>query len=282
MGYFEITKREILVSIAIFFLMIGIGFLISQNIESKVEEENEVYHKALKIEDIDTYNYAKDTNIGNCFTFFTLDADTPQTIPELTGEYLYIERVYEEEHYKSRTVTETYTDSKGKTQTRTRIEHYWEWDVESRDRYQSPTCTFNGESFSTDRFSGINDHRLELDESTVTSDYLDQLGWSASYLKKGSHKRWSFYVVPLHLEGATYVNLADGTVQSKKIPLKVNSSVQSVYESYLSSATFGTVMFWILWIMLTGGLIFGYCYLDNNYLEDDNGKSKKSNWRYWS
>lgn len=272
MGYFEITKREILVSIAIFFFMIGVGFLISQNIASKVEEQNEEYHKALKIEDMNTYNYAKDTDVGNCFTIYTLDADTPQTIPELTGEYLYIERVYEEEHYKSRTVTETYTDSKGKTQTRTKVEHYWEWDIMDRDTWTSPTCTFNGESFSTDRFSGLGDYRLTLDESTVSADYHDRLGWSSTYLKRGSHKRWSFYVVPLHLEGATYVNLAEDTVQNNRIQLRNGRTVQEVYESYLSSSSAGTVIFWIFWIILTIGIIYGYCYLDNNYLEDNKHK----------
>ena len=50
----EVTKREILVSIAIFFIMLGFGFLISQNISERTEEANEEYRKALKIEDLET------------------------------------------------------------------------------------------------------------------------------------------------------------------------------------------------------------------------------------
>lgn len=77
---FRITKREVLASIAIIFFMLATGFLISGNIASDIEEKNEVYHKALKIEDEDMYNHAKSIGVGNAFTYFSLDAVTPQSI----------------------------------------------------------------------------------------------------------------------------------------------------------------------------------------------------------
>ena len=30
---------------------------------------------------------------------------------------------------------------------------------------------------------------------------------------------------------------------------------------------FGTVMFWIFWIVLIGGAVFGFYYMDNKWLE---------------
>lgn len=277
-GEFTITKREVLVSVAIFFLMLAIGFLISQGISSSIAEKNEVYRKALKIEDMDMYNYAKTTGVGNSFTIYTLDAEVPQSVPELTGEYLYIERIYEEEHEKERTVEETYTDSNGKKKTRTKKVKYWEWDLMDTDTYVSPTVNFNGESIEWSRIRGLGSYSESLDENTVTHEYQDRLGWSSTYLKVGSHKRWSFDVIPLHSEGSTYVDLGDGTVRSDKIPLRPNTSVPDLYESYLSSSGAALVIFWIFWIILTGGAIFAYCYLDNNYLEDDNGKSLRRRW----
>lgn len=283
MGEFEITKREVLVSVAIFFLMLAIGFLISQNIASSIDEKNEVYNKALKIDNIDTYNYAKTTNVGNSFTIYVLDADEPQSVPELTGEYLYIQRVYEEEHEKEREVEvdEYYTDSEGNRKTRKvkKKEKYWEWDTMSRDTYVSSTVTINGEQFPYSRISGLGSHTENLNEDTVTSEYSDRLGWSSMYLKRGSHKRWSFYVIPTHSEGSMYVDLGNSTIRSDKIKLHQGTSPSDLYNQYLSSPTAVLVVFWLVWIILTGALIYGYCYFENDYLED--GSSKISIPKIW-
>lgn len=281
MGDMRVTKREVLVSVIILLLMLAIGFLISQDISSNIEEQNEVYHKALKIEDMNTYNYAKTIGVGECFATYTLDADTPQSVEELTGEYLYIERIYEEEHQKTRVVEEEYTDSDGNKKTRTKTETYWEWDIMSRDYYESPTVTINGESVDTDRIVGLSSRTESLDSSTVASNYQDRLGLSSTYLKVGSHRRWSFRVIPLHSEGSMYVDLGDGIIRSKKISLHPDIAVQDLYDSYVSSSKAGIIIFWIVWIIFTGGIIFAYCYFDNDYLEDDNGNSKRRSRYRW-
>jgi hypothetical protein len=46
----------------------------------------------------------------------------------------------------------------------------------------------------------------------------------------------------------------------------VNSTIAEVIKSYESGAEL--VLFWFGWIILTGGLIFGFIYLDNHWLED--------------
>lgn len=267
MNRFEITKREVLLSIAIVCIMIAVGFLISGNISSSIDEKNEVYNKALKIEDMDMYEHAKSIGVGNAFTSFTLDAVTPQSIPELIGEYLYIERIYEIETLKTRVVTETYTGSDGKTHTRTRTEQYWEWDVYSRDVYESPTVIFNGIEYDTNKFSNYPSHWLDISESTINSEYLSGHNWSSTYLYKSSHKRYHYYVVPTHFEGSTYLNLSNGDIEGTP-KLHKDTEVQNLYQSYLSSATGWIVAFWILWIILSGGLVFGFYYLDNKWLED--------------
>ena len=50
-GEFEITKREILASISIVALLLLIGILISSKISEYLTDKNEIYNKAVKIED---------------------------------------------------------------------------------------------------------------------------------------------------------------------------------------------------------------------------------------
>lgn len=252
---FEITKREVLVSIAIIFLMLATGFLISGNIASAVEEKNEIYHKALKIEDEDMYNHAKSIGVGNAFTYFSLDAVTPQSIERLAGEYLYIERIYEEEHYKSRTVTKK--DANGKEYQKT--EWYWEWDHEKTDYWESPTVIFNGEEYPTNKFTN-------LPTSSHGYDYIS------------IHKRYKYYTTDIHLEGSAYLNFGVGSIDGK-VYLASSTTVQDLYQSKLGNPTVYTVVFWIVWIILTGFLVFGFYYLDNYWLEDNPNGGRKRRYR---
>ena len=67
-GDFTITKREIMVSIIIIFVLITIGFFIANSIENEIEEKNEKYYKSLKIDNnVDQFKYAINTNIGYTF-----------------------------------------------------------------------------------------------------------------------------------------------------------------------------------------------------------------------
>lgn len=36
----------------------------------------------------------------------------------------------------------------------------------------------------------------------------------------------------------------------------------------VSGAKGALVGFWLFWIVLTGGVIYGFCYFDNRWLED--------------
>lgn len=253
---FEITKREVLVSIAIAFIMLALGFVISGNISSAIEESNEVYHKALKIEDQDMYDHAKSIGVGNAFTFFSLDAVTPQSIERLDGEYLWIKRVYEEEHYKSRTVTKKDADGKEYTET----EWYWEWDEEKTEYWSSPTVIFNGEEYPKDQFTNYptNSHGY---------DYLSL------------HRRYSYYTIPTHLEGSAYLNFGIGMINGK-VRLASGMTVQDHYQYSLSNPAVGVTIFWVCWVIFGGFLIFGFYYLDNKWLEDNSSDTHRHRRHY--
>lgn len=115
----EITKREILASISIITIMILFGILISTKISEYQMDKNEIYNKAVKIEDQSMFQYGMDTNIGNAFVYGILEAVDTVTYPEIDGKYMYISKV--EEHYNMHTRTYTTTDSKGHTHTHRNI-----------------------------------------------------------------------------------------------------------------------------------------------------------------
>lgn len=130
----EITKREILASLVIVFIMIGIGALIGVNIKDSIQKSNEMYSTALKIKDKGDYDYAIETEQGNIITQGVISAEKPVKTNDLSGEFLYIKKITE--RYTQH--TEVYTDSNGKTKTRT----YWSWDVISSDKTQSKKSNF--------------------------------------------------------------------------------------------------------------------------------------------
>ena len=117
-GDFEITKREILASISIIAVMLLIGVLISSKISEHQLDANEVYNKAVKIDNTDLFQYGMDTNVGNAFVYGDLVAVDTVTYTEIGGEYMYIEKV--KEKYTKHTRTVTYKDSNGKTHTKKR------------------------------------------------------------------------------------------------------------------------------------------------------------------
>lgn len=63
MRNFEITKREVLASISIIAVMILVGILISAKITERQMDRNEVYNKAVKIDNQEMFSYGMRTNL---------------------------------------------------------------------------------------------------------------------------------------------------------------------------------------------------------------------------
>ena len=129
----EVTKREIIISIAIAAIMLIIGFFISGKIIDAQNDKNAEYQKAVHIEDSDLFLYGMDTNIGNAFVYGDLQAVDTETFDEIGGEYLHVEKIEERYERHEREVTET--DSEGKKHTKTEV--YYEWETEDRESKHS-------------------------------------------------------------------------------------------------------------------------------------------------
>lgn len=239
----EITKREILFSIVIICIMLAIGIIISGNINDKVMEKQQEYITALQIDnDKDLFEYGMRTNVGNAFVYGELKAVDPVTFNEIGGEYSYVEKV--KEKYTRHTRTVTYKDSNGNTRTKTEV--YWTWDaVDSWDKH-STKITFLDVEFD---YGMIN---------FPSSRYIDTHDG-------GYHIRYVYYGAPIYSIGTIYTHLKDGTITKSR--MYHNDTIEETLE--LKTSDCRIVLFWIFWILLTGGIVCGFYYIDNRWLEDN-------------
>ena len=240
-GTFEITKREILASISIIAVMLLIGVLISDKISEHQLDANEVYNKSVKIDSTDLFQYGMDTNVGNAFVYGDLVAVDTVAYPEITGEYMYIEKV--KEKYTKHTRTVTYKDSNGKTHTKK--ETYWTWDrVDSEDK-KCQEITFCGIIFSS--------NKIDL----PSAEYIGTI-------KESSHIRYKYYGVGTNYKGTIFTDLRNQTI-SDNTKFYVDKNIEETVEHLESGG--GIILFWIFWIVLIAVCVFGFYYLDNKWLE---------------
>lgn len=243
----EITFMEILVSIIIIAVMTSIGFLLSGKIDSSTREKNNIYNTALHIDNADLFKHALENSSGRAFVFGELKTVDPVSFKDFEGEYFYIERVKEEYRMHTRVVTET--DSKGVTHTKT--ETYWQWDVVDRDIKNATKVTFHGIEFPASMF--------DLGGST----YKDTI-------KVKRDIRYIYRVIDRNHVGTIFANLKDNTIDlgnHSKIRFNHDLNTHDTMVQYVQDPTSAKIGFWVVWIMLTGGIVYGFYYLENNWLE---------------
>lgn len=240
-GDFEITKREILASISIIAVMLLIGVLISSKISEHQLDKNEVYNKAVKIDSTDLFQYGMDTNVGNAFVYGDLMAVDTVTYPEIGGEYMYIEKV--KERYTKHTRTVTYKDSNGKTHTKT--ETYWTWDRVGSEDKKCQEISFCGVVFDSNKID-------------FPSTYL------IDTIKESSKIRYKYYGVNIQYTGTIFADLRNHTIPDNT-SFYNNKNIEETVEQLEAGG--GVIIFWIFWIVLICGCVFGFYYIDNKWLE---------------
>lgn len=239
---FEITSRELLFSIIIVLVLTTIGLFISEKISSEADEANQEYEQATKIDNNqDLFEYGMRTNIGNAFVYGTLKAVDPISLPELEGKYTYIKKV--KERYTKHIRTVTHTDGK---RTWTTEETYYTWDRVGSEEFNCKEVSFLGNIFPY----GIIRLPVENNIETIRESYSIRYVYSVSYEE---------YV------GTIYTRLYDNTISKATLYTKdINGTI-----NYLrTSGVVNQVAFWILWVILTAGSVYGFYYLDNRWIED--------------
>lgn len=253
MDDFRVTKREVLVSIIIVSIMLLIGFVIHGNINDKLMLEYQKYNTALQIEnDSELFSYGMKTDIGNAFVYGNLEAVDTVTYPEIKSKYIYIEKIEERYERNERTVTKT--DSDGDTYTKTEV--YYEWETENRESKHSKEIKFCGVTFP---YSKLN---------LPSSDYIKTIKGNKVYSWKSGERvkvRFKYYGVSTKYTGTIFADL-----KNKTIPDNTNfyngQTIGETIDDFKSG--WQLVLFWIGWVLLTGGCVFGFYYIDNKWLED--------------
>lgn len=235
-GDFEITKREILASISIVAVMLLIGVLISSKISEHQLDANEVYNKAVKIDNTDLFQYGMDTNVGNAFVYGDLVAVDTVTYPEIGGEYIYVEKVKEKYTRHTKRV-------KSGKHYRTKV--YWTWDRVGSEDKKCQEISFCGITFGSNKIDLPN------------TNYIDTI-------KESSHIRYKYYGIGTKYTGTIFTDLRNQTI-SDNTKFYIDKNINETVE-YLEAGG-GLIIFWIFWIVLIGGCVFGFYYLDNKWLE---------------
>ena len=240
----RITKREVLLSIAIIAIMLTIGIVIHQSISDSLMLQHQEYNTALKInEDKSLFEYGMRTNIGNAFVYGELKALNPVTYPEVGNKYAEIKKV--KERYTRHTRTRTYTVD-GKTRTKTEV--YWTWDeVDSWFKH-------------TDKISFLD---VEFDYGMIEFPSLSHICTQ----KESSHIRYVYYGTPIVHKGTIYTKLLNNTINKSKFytELNIDATIEMLESGY------ELIIFWIVWILLTTGIVIGFYYIENDWLEDEHG-----------
>lgn len=237
----EITKREIIASISIICFMLLIGLWIHNLINQHVTDKNEMYNKAIHIESKDLFEYSMNTNVGNAFIYGDMVALKPVSYDEIDGEYMYLKKV--KERYTQHTRIVSYKCGKS---TCHRTEHYWTWDVVKRDYKMVDKVNFLDHEFNFNQFATPNTTHIKT-------------------IKTSPRVRYKYYGVPTELTGTIFANLKDGDI-GENVKLHENLDSQATYEYLLHSGKYGLIAFWIIWLCLIGGAVYGFYYLENDWL----------------
>lgn len=237
---FEITKREIIASISIIAIMLLIGVLISSKISDWQINQNDKYNKAVKIQSADLFHYGIETNVGNAFVYGELKAVDTVTYPEIGGKYIYVKKVKEKYTRHTRRVAH-----KSGKRTYYTTETYWTWDYVGKESKKAKKINFCGIDFKSNKIVLPDD------------EYIDTV-------KESSRIRYKYYGVGTKYKGTIFTALKDKTISDKSVFYNNRDISETV--KHLES-DMPLILFRIGWILLTGLVVFGFYYLDNNWLE---------------
>ena len=239
----EIKPREMAFSVAIVFVMLALGFLISSKIGDHIAEENEKFTTAAQITDDGQFQYALATDFGNIIAYGNLIAEQPVSADDLDGEYAILTKITERYTMHTRVVTST--DGKGHTYTRTEV--YWTWDRVKREEDSTETFSFMGVSFPADKFS-VSTHR------------------QGSMIYDNGELRHYYEAVDANMVGSIHTQIKDHMIADNN-RFYTDAEPQAIVNLAIRQGNIAIILFGVLWIALTGGAVYGFCALENRWLD---------------
>lgn len=246
-GNITITKREVLVCVAITLILTGLGFIISTKIQNAISEKNELYFKALKINnDEEKFRYAIRTNMGNAFVEGEVEAVNGVHLDEIENDYFYIKKVKEKYIKHTRQVEHTRTVG-NETEVYYTTEEYYTWDYAGKEEYHTEKFKFLNVEFY---YGTINFHNTTY----LTTIQID------------SSTRYKYYVIPFEFDGTLFTEIKDNTISNNCF--YYNQSIEEIIRGKEKDLYQANGIFWGLWVFGILALNVIYVCFDNNYLED--------------
>ena len=237
----EITKREILASIAIGLLMLALGCAIAYGMKSSKMESDRMVQTAVRIDgDTELFEYGMRTSVGRALIYGDLTAVRPVSAESVPGEYMRVTKVTE--RYTRHTRTKTERTSDGKTRTKTEV--YYSWDEIKRASWHCDEVTLLGHVFPY----GVIPIPMERYIGTVSA---------------GMSLRYVYYASDASYTGTAYGVLHDDTMTCDGF--YANKTIEEA-EGYLTSDA-PVIAFMIGWFILMSAVIIIFVRKDNNWLE---------------
>lgn len=240
----EIKPREILISVIIFLIMFAVGLLGSSKVTDWQDDQNASLYKAVRIDnDPEAFAYGTRTSVGHALTYGHLSTNGPVTSEYTPEPMSWIQIDHEEYQMHTRTVTKSSGSGKNK-RTWTEDETYWTW-----DRVGTTTLTCEGYNFLGRDFK-YSDIYVE-----TPSDYIGTFD-------TGHHKRDICYSIPSEFDGTMSIDL---NAENNEGRFYANMTIDDTVE-YLEKTGY-LVLYWVVWMIATGGLIYGFLYLNNDWVD---------------
>ncbi len=237
----EITKREVLASIAIGFLLLTLGCAIAYGMKSLKMESDRMVQTAVRIDgNAELFEYGMRTSVGRALVYGELTAVHPVGVESIPGEYMRVTKVTE--RYTRHTRTKTVRTSDGKTSTKTEV--YYSWDEVDRDAWHCDEVTLLGHVFPY----GVIPIPMEKHIGTVSA---------------GMSKRYVYYASDAAYTGTAYCVLHDDTMTCDGF--YVNKTIDETEKRLTSDAP--VIAFMIGWFILMAAVIIIFVRKDNDWLE---------------
>lgn len=239
-----LTGREILISLLFLGIWVFFGGMIHRSIVNHTNNNNKMYRQAVSIDNnAPVFGHALDTNAGRMYAYGTMEAVNPISIDDLKSKHMRIVR--RRQHYTMHTYT---THHKVGKSTVTRVHHYWSWDTVKTDRFQVADIKFLDRTFNFNDF----DVHGPTTEKTVG---------------RGHHKRDVYELWSTNYTGTIFAK-TNGKNSLEPCILWSGKTIEECRKIDISSGNGWLFLFWLGWLLLGGACIYGFYYIDNDWLED--------------
>ncbi|MBQ8042573.1 MAG: hypothetical protein IJ272_00270 [Clostridia bacterium] len=259
-----ITKGEIIIVCIALVIWTTICVFINMAISNAVSKSNEVYYKAIQIDnDAEMFEYAMRTNAGNALVYGTVSCSDPVSTDMLNGQYLAV-RV-DVDRYERNVTYEDITDEEGNVIGQREVVSY-DWENYKTSTSHAGTINFLGQEFPYSKLNISNYTSLSLNSSNVKDEWTGDIRMGYIYpdgrfYHSVGDLRYSFDVIPLEQNVTVLADLRDSTIfnvnsQNGGATLHYNTTIPEVIKSIESSKYAGNILFSIVWYVLFGFIAY--------------------------